>query len=167
MTFYTKYRPQTWDEVAGQAHITRTLMNALDNSEVAHALLFAGKHGTGKTTVARILARELGAVGSDLVEIDAASNRGIDDARRLKESTFFVPINGPVKVFILDEAHMLTKEANNALLKTLEEPPPHVKFLLATTDPQKLPVTVLSRCLQFNLKNMLPEVRIYQNCILD
>lgn len=162
MTFYTKYRPQTWDEVAGQMHIAQTLMNALDNQEVAHALLFAGKHGTGKTTVARILAKELGAVGSDLVEIDAASNRGIDDARRLKESTFFVPINGPVKVFILDEAHMLTKEANNALLKTLEEPPPGVYFILCTTNPQKLIPTILSRCQQHNFRTISPEVIVMQ-----
>lgn len=154
MTFYTKYRPQTWDEVAGQGHITRTLMNALENSEVAHALLFAGKHGTGKTTVARILAKELGAIGSDVVEIDAASNRGIDDARRLKEATFFVPLNGPVKVFILDEVQMLTKEANNALLKTLEEPPPGVYFVLCTTNPQKLIPTVLSRCQRHNFHSI-------------
>ena len=162
MTFYTKYRPKEWDEVAGQIHITRTLMNALKNDNVAHALLFAGKHGTGKTTVARILARELGAVGSDSVEIDAASNRGIDDARRLKESTFFVPVNGPVKVFILDEAHMLTKEANNALLKTLEEPPPGVYFILCTTNPQKLIPTILSRCQRHNFKSIAPDVIVMQ-----
>ena len=158
MTFYTKYRPQTWDKVAGQMHITRTLMNALKNDNVAHALLFAGKHGTGKTTVARILAKGLGAVGSDLVEIDAASNRGIDDARRLKESTFFVPVNGPVKVFILDEAHMLTKEANNALLKTLEEPPPGVYFILCTTVPDKLLMTIRSRCQRHQFKQIAPDV---------
>lgn len=162
MTFYTKYRPQTWDEVVGQGHITRTLMNALDNEEVAHALLFAGRHGTGKTTVARILARELGAVGSDLVEIDAASNRGIDDARKLKESTFFMPIAGPVKVFIIDECHMLTREANNALLKTLEEPPPGVFFILCTTNPQKLIPTVLSRCQRHNFKSISPDVIVQQ-----
>lgn len=158
MTFYTKYRPQSWDEVVGQNHIVQTLTNALKNNEVAHALLFAGRHGTGKTTVARILAKELGVVGSDLVEIDAASNRGIDDARRLKEATFFVPINGPVKIFILDEAHMLTKEANNALLKTLEEPPSLVYFVLCTTMPGKLLMTIRSRCQQHQFKQLASDV---------
>lgn len=154
MTLYLKYRPKTWDEVVGQDHITITLMNAIRRDEVAHALLFCGKHGTGKTTVGRIFAREIGAVGSDIVEIDAASNRGIDDARRLKEDTYFVPINGPVKVFIIDECHMLTKEANNALLKTLEEPPPRVFFVLCTTNPGKLLPTVLSRCQRHNFKSI-------------
>ena len=158
MTLYTKYRPKDWDEVATQNHITTTLINALERGEVAQTLLFTGRHGTGKTTVARILARKLGAKGSDIVEIDAASNRGIDDARRLREDSFFIPIHGETKVFIIDECHMLTKEANNALLKILEEPPQNVFFILCTTVPDKLLPTVLSRCQRHNFKAIAADV---------
>ena len=158
MTLYTKYRPQTWFEVAAQAHIVNTLQNALRRNEVAQTLLFTGRHGTGKTTVARILARELGARESDIVEIDAASNRGIDDARRLKEESYFIPIHGKTKVFIIDECHMLTKEANNALLKILEEPPRNVFFVLCTTSPDKLLATVRSRCQRHNFKSISQDV---------
>jgi len=158
MTLYIKYRPSEWSEVAAQNHIVTPLMNALKRGEVAQTLLFTGRHGTGKTTVARILAEKLGARGSDVVEIDAASNRGIDDARRLKEESFFIPIHGETKVFIIDECHMLTKEANNALLKILEEPPKGVVFILCTTNPDKLLGTVLSRCQRHNFKAIAADV---------
>jgi len=152
MTLYIKYRPSEWSEVAAQNHIVTPLMNALKRGEVAQTLLFTGRHGTGKTTVARILAEKLGAKGTDIVEIDAASNRGIDDARRLKEESFFIPIHGETKVFIIDECHMLTKEANNALLKILEEPPQGVYFVLCTTEISKIPATIKSRCQQHSFK---------------
>lgn len=152
MTLYAKYRPKVWGEVVEQDHIIQTLRNALKRNEVPHALLFSGQHGVGKTTVARILAKELGACGQDIVEIDAASNRGIDDARRLTEETYFTPIEGNTKAFIIDEVHMLTKEANNALLKTLEEPPDGVHFILCTTNPSKLIPTVRSRCQQHSFR---------------
>ncbi|MBW7931021.1 MAG: DNA polymerase III subunit gamma/tau [Gammaproteobacteria bacterium] len=170
-----KWRPRTFEDVVGQAHIVRALGNALDSGRVHHAFLFAGTRGVGKTTVARILARclncergvsatpcgECGACRAieegrfvDLIEVDAASRTGIDDIRELLDNVQYTPGAGRFKVYLVDEVHMLSKAAFNALLKTLEEPPPHVKFLFATTDPQKLPVTVLSRCLQFNLKRL-------------
>ncbi len=170
-----KWRPKRFAELVGQEHVVRALTNALDSGRVHHAFLFSGTRGVGKTTIARIFAKSLncergtsaepcGECNScrdidagrfiDLLEIDAASNTGVDDVREVIENAQYMPSRGRVKVYLIDEVHMLSKQAFNALLKTLEEPPGHVKFLLATTDPQKLPVTVLSRCLQFNLKRL-------------
>ncbi len=173
-----KWRPRKFAELVGQEHVVRALTNALDTGRMHHAYLFTGTRGVGKTTIARIFAKSLNcergesadpcgecavctAVDEgrfvDLLEIDAASNTGVDDVREVIENAQYAPSRGRFKVYLVDEVHMLSKPAFNALLKTLEEPPPHVKFLLATTDPQKLPVTVLSRCLKFNLKRLLPE----------
>ncbi|MFK2876584.1 DNA polymerase III subunit gamma/tau [Rhodanobacter hydrolyticus] len=173
-----KWRPRKFAELVGQEHVVRALTNALDTGRMHHAYLFTGTRGVGKTTIARIFAKSLNcergesadpcgecavcvAVDQgrfvDLLEIDAASNTGVDDVREVIENAQYAPSRGRFKVYLVDEVHMLSKPAFNALLKTLEEPPPHVKFLLATTDPQKLPVTVLSRCLKFNLKRLLPE----------
>lgn len=173
-----KWRPRSFDEVAGQEHVLRALINALDNDRLHHAYLFTGTRGVGKTTLARILAKCLNceqgvsskACGEcsacteinegrfiDLIEVDAASRTKVEDTRELLDNVQYLPTRGRYKVYLIDEVHMLSSHSFNALLKTLEEPPPHVKFLLATTDPQKLPVTVLSRCLQFNLKNLSPE----------
>ncbi|TCZ86594.1 DNA polymerase III subunit gamma/tau, partial [Lysobacter sp. N42] len=170
-----KWRPRRFSELVGQEHVVRALTNALDSGRVHHAFLFTGTRGVGKTTIARIFAKSLncergtsadpcGECNScrdidagrfiDLFEIDAASNTGVDDVREVIDNAQYMPSRGRVKVYLIDEVHMLSKPAFNALLKTLEEPPGHVKFLLATTDPQKLPVTVLSRCLQFNLKRL-------------
>jgi DNA polymerase III subunit gamma/tau len=170
-----KWRPKRFAEMVGQEHVLRALANALDSGMVHHAFLFAGTRGVGKTTVARILAKSLNCetgVGSnpcgvcgacreidegrfvDLIEVDAASRTKVDDTRELLDNVQYAPSRGRYKVYLIDEVHMLTNHSFNALLKTLEEPPPHVKFLLATTDPQKLPATVLSRCLQFNLKRL-------------
>ena len=173
-----KWRPKNFKEMVGQEHVLRALINALENNRLHHAYLFTGTRGVGKTTIARILAKCLnceekvtaepcGECGAcleiadgrfiDLIEVDAASKTKVEDTRELLENVQYAPTNGRYKVYLIDEVHMLTTHSFNALLKTLEEPPPHVKFLLATTDPQKLPVTILSRCLQFNLKNMTPE----------
>lgn len=170
-----KWRPKRFAELVGQEHVVRALTNALDSGRVHHAFLFTGTRGVGKTTIARIFAKSLNcergtsadpcgecetclAIDAgryiDLLEIDAASNTGVDDVREVIENAQYMPSRGKYKVYLVDEVHMLSKAAFNALLKTLEEPPEHVKFLLATTDPQKLPVTVLSRCLQFNLKRL-------------
>ena len=146
VALYRKYRPQTFSDVVGQEHAVELLTNAIKQNKVSHAYLFCGGRGTGKTTVARIVARELGCNDEDIIEIDAASNRGIDEVRELREAVRTAPFSSPYKVYIIDEAHMLTKEAANALLKTLEEPPSHVIFILATTDPEKLPSTIVSRC---------------------
>jgi len=145
-SLYRKYRPQKFKEVVGQEHIVSVLEGALENKTTAHAYLFVGSRGTGKTSVARILARELGCHPEDLVEIDAASNRGVEDVRELREGVASLPFRSPIKVYIIDEVHMLTREAFNALLKTLEEPPAHVVFILATTDFHKVPDTIISRC---------------------
>lgn len=173
-----KWRPSTFEEMVGQAHVLRALVNALDQQRLHHAYLFTGTRGVGKTTIARLLAKSLNcetgisskpcgvcsacveiAEGRfvDLIEVDAASRTKVEDTRELLENVQYAPTRGRYKVYLIDEVHMLSTSSFNALLKTLEEPPPHVKFLLATTDPQKLPVTVLSRCLQFNLKNMSRE----------
>lgn len=173
-----KWRPRFFREMVGQEHVLQALINALDHNRLHHAYLFTGTRGVGKTTIARILAKCLNCdvgVSSepcgqcsacqdinngcfiDLIEVDAASNTGVDDVRDIIENAQYRPSRGRYKVYLIDEVHMLSKNAFNALLKTLEEPPEHVKFLLATTDPQKLPATILSRCLQFHLKNMVPE----------
>lgn len=151
-TLYRAYRPQSFDEVRGQEHIVKALEGAIKNKRTAHAYLFSGGRGTGKTTVARILARELGVSDKDLFEMDAASNRGIDDIRELREGVWVMPFESPYKFYIIDEAHMLTKEAWNALLKTLEEPPAHVVFVLATTERDKVPDTIQSRCEVYSFK---------------
>ena len=172
-SLYRKWRPRTFAEVVGQEHVVRTLQNALRTGHVAHAYLFAGPRGTGKTTVARLLAKGLNcargvtpepclecescrriAAGTslDCLEIDGASNRGIDEIRELRERSKFAPQEGPYKIYIIDEVHMLTTEAFNALLKTLEEPPPHVVFVLATTEAHKVPPTILSRCQRFDFR---------------
>lgn len=149
---YRKYRPSGFDEVRNQDHIVNVLKGAIQKKMVPHALLFTGSRGTGKTTVARIFARAIGANDVDVYEIDAASNRGIDDIRELKESVHTLPYESPYKVYIIDEVHMLTKEAFNALLKTLEEPPAHVIFILATTEKDKLLDTITSRCQVFEFR---------------
>ena len=173
-----KWRPKAFSEVVGQSHVVQALSNALDSGRVHHAFLFTGTRGVGKTTLARIFAKSLNCEAGtsaepcqkcstclsidegryvDLIEVDAASRTKVDDTRELLENVQYAPTYGKVKVFLIDEVHMLSTHSFNALLKTLEEPPAHVKFLFATTDPQKLPVTVLSRCLQFNLRAMRPE----------
>lgn len=145
-TLYRQYRPQKWEEVKGQEHVTETLKAEVKNKKIAHAYLFAGSRGTGKTTVARILAQSLGTSEKDLYEMDAASNRGIDDIRMLREGVYATPFESAYKVYIIDEAHMLTRDAWNAFLKTLEEPPKHAIFVLATTERDKVPDTIQSRC---------------------
>jgi DNA polymerase-3 subunit gamma/tau len=173
-----KWRPRTFEDMVGQEHVLQALIHALESQRLHHAYLFTGTRGVGKTTIGRLLARCLncetgitpnpcGECSScreiqegrfvDLIEIDAASRTGVDDMRELTDNVQYAPSRGRYKVYLIDEVHMLTNQSFNAFLKTLEEPPEHVKFLLATTDPQKLPVTVLSRCLQFNLKRMTPE----------
>jgi DNA polymerase-3 subunit gamma/tau len=149
---YRKYRPQTFAEVKNQDHIVSVLSGAVARKAIPHALLFTGPRGTGKTTVARIFARAIGAADIDIYEIDAASNRGIDDIRELREAVGVSSFSSPYKVYIIDEVHMLTKEAFNALLKTLEEPPAHVVFILATTEEDKLLPTIISRCQVFRFR---------------
>lgn len=149
---YRKYRPQGFKDVIGQDHVVKVLSGALALGNISHAYLFSGSRGTGKTSMARILAREIGTTASDLVELDAASNRGIDDVREIRDSVHSLPFESKYKVYIIDEVHMLTKEAWNAFLKTLEEPPKHVVFVLATTELEKVPETVISRCQCFSFK---------------
>jgi len=173
--FYRKWRPQTFAQVVGQEHVTQTLLNALKAGRVAHAYLFCGPRGTGKTSTGRILAKAVNCLGGgsgepcnactmcqaitgghamDVMEIDAASNRGIDEIRELRERVKFAPGSARYKVYIIDEVHMLTEPAANALLKTLEEPPPQVLFVLATTEPHKVPATILSRCQRFDFRRI-------------
>jgi len=149
---YRTYRPQKWSDVIGQDHIVSVLKSAIASKHVAHAFLFSGSRGTGKTSVARILAKSLGTAEEDIYEIDAASNRGIDDIRHLREHVSVLSFSSPYKVYIIDEVHMLSKDAWNALLKTLEEPPTHVIFILATTELNKVPETIISRCQTFSFK---------------
>ncbi|MEJ6022985.1 DNA polymerase III subunit gamma/tau [Ramlibacter sp. PS4R-6] len=189
-----KYRPRTFPEMVGQEHVVQALTNALSSQRLHHAYLFTGTRGIGKTTVSRILAKSLNCVGPDgnggitaspcgvcqpcldidagrfvdYTELDAASNRGVDEVQALLEQAVYKPVQGRFKVFMIDEVHMLTGHAFNAMLKTLEEPPEYLKFVLATTDPQKVPVTVLSRCLQFNLRPMAPEtVHVHLDRVLQ
>lgn len=184
-----KWRPKTFKELVGQEHVSQALINGLDQDRLHHAFLLTGTRGVGKTTIARILAKCLncetgvtsqpcGECGScvdldegrfvDMIEIDAASRTGVDDMRELLESVQYSPTRGRYKVYIIDEVHMLSPSSFNALLKTLEEPPPHVKFVLATTDPQKIPVTILSRCLRFNLRRLLPDqIRAYLETLVE
>ncbi|MDE2137354.1 MAG: DNA polymerase III subunit gamma/tau [Gammaproteobacteria bacterium] len=184
-----KYRPKKFSELIGQEHVRRALVNALDSGRVHHAFLFTGTRGVGKTTIARIFAKclncEKGVTAEpcgvcaacreidagrfvDLIEVDAASRTKVDDTRELLDNVQYSPARGRFKVYLIDEVHMLSAHSFNALLKTLEEPPPHVKFLLATTDPQKLPMTVLSRCLQFNLKRLpVSEIASHLRAILE
>jgi DNA polymerase-3 subunit gamma/tau len=183
-----KYRPRNFSEMVGQEHVVQALTNALSQQRLHHAYLFTGTRGVGKTTVSRILAKSLNCTGPhgegsitatpcgvcpacteieagrfvDYTELDAASNRGVDEVQQLLEQAVYKPVQGRFKVFMIDEVHMLTNTAFNAMLKTLEEPPEYLKFVLATTDPQKVPVTVLSRCLQFNLRPMAPETVMAQ-----
>lgn len=152
VSLYRKYRPHKFSDVLGQDHIVGVLKNELENKKTAHAYLFAGPRGTGKTSIARILASELECASEDLYEIDGASNRGIDEIRELKENIKTLPFKGDVKVYVIDEVHMLTKEAFNALLKTLEEPPVYAVFILATTELHKVPDTIISRCQLFTFK---------------
>jgi DNA polymerase-3 subunit gamma/tau len=157
-TLYRAYRPQNFAEVHGQDHIVKVLQSAIKNKKVAHAYLFVGSRGTGKTSVARILARELGVSDKDLYEMDAASHTGVDDVRELREGVNVMPFESPYKFYIIDEAHMLSKGAWNAFLKTLEEPPSHVIFVLATTDRDKVPDTIQSRCEIYSFKQPTREV---------
>lgn len=162
---YRKYRPQSFKEILGQDHIVSVLEGSIKQDNIAHAYLFAGSRGTGKTSLARIFSRGIGCTDKDLYEIDAASNRGIDDIRELREAVNTLPFDSPYKVYIIDEAHMLTKEAFNALLKTLEEPPKHALFILATTEIEKLPETIISRCQTFTFKK--PSQKILTRMIMD
>ena len=165
LALYRKYRPETFDDVAGQEELVTLLTKTIEQNKISHAYLFCGGRGTGKTTVARIMARDIGCNQEDIIEIDAASNRGIDEIRELREAVRTAPFSSVYKVYIIDEAHMLTKEAANALLKTLEEPPKHVIFILATTDPDKLPTTIVSRCQKIIFKS--PEVKTLANRLID
>jgi DNA polymerase-3 subunit gamma/tau len=150
---YRKYRPQNWDEVVGQEHIVSVLSQSIEGGNFSHAYLFTGGRGTGKTSIARIFAKALGTNPEDIMEIDAASNRGIDDIRALREAVRVLPFSSEYKVYIIDEVHMLSRDAFNALLKTLEEPPAHCIFILATTELDKVPDTILSRCQVFSFRN--------------
>jgi DNA polymerase III subunit gamma/tau len=152
IALYRKYRPENFRDVIGQDHIVKAVSGALDAGKVAHAYLLFGPRGTGKTTIARIIASELGSSVNDIYEMDAASNRGIDDVRAIRESVHTRPFDSKYKIYILDEVHMFTKDAWNALLKTIEEPPEHVIFILATTELEKVPETIISRCQTFTLK---------------
>lgn len=158
--YYRKYRPEKWSEVVGQDHIVSVLSNSIENKTFSHAYLFTGGRGTGKTTLARIFARELGTNAEDIIEIDAASNRSVEDIDILRSGVRVLPFSSPFKVYIIDEVHMLSNHAFNALLKTLEEPPAHVIFILATTEFDKVPETILSRCQTFSFRKPNEKVLI-------
>ena len=160
---YRKYRPQKFKDVLGQDHVVSVLEGAINEDNVTHAYLFAGSRGTGKTSIARIFAHAIGTSDNDLHEIDAASNRGIDDVRLLREGVSVLPFESEKKVYIIDEVHMLTKEAFNALLKTLEEPPRHALFILATTEVDRLPDTIISRCETHHFKK--PSVTVLRDMV--
>lgn len=160
IALYRKYRPESWGEVIGQDHIVKAIGGSLRAGKVSHAYLLCGPRGTGKTTIARIIARELGTSVNDIYELDAASNRGIDDVRSIRESVSTMPFDSKYKIYILDEVHMFTKDAWNALLKTIEEPPKHVIFILATTELEKVPETIISRCQSFTFKKPTDNILI-------
>ena len=164
-TLYLKYRPQNFEEVLGQDEIINILKKSIENKNIAHAYLFSGDRGTGKTSTARIFAHELGVAPEDIYEMDAASNRGIGEIRELRDAVDILPFSSEYKVYIIDEVHMLTKDAFNALLKTLEEPPKHVIFILATTEKEKILSTIISRCQVFDFKN--PNFEILKNLIIS
>jgi len=155
---YRKYRPSNFGEIMGQEHIVSVIEKSIKNKKIAHAYLFSGSRGIGKTSIARILAKDLGTHPDDIYEIDAASNRGIDDIRAIRDAVNTLPYHSPYKIYIVDEVHMLTKEAFNALLKTLEEPPSYVIFMLATTELEKIPETIISRCEVYRFKKPTVEV---------
>ncbi|MEA3304911.1 MAG: DNA polymerase III subunit gamma/tau [Patescibacteria group bacterium] len=163
MSLYTKYRPESFDQMQGQEHIRTTLQNAITQDKIAHAYIFTGPRGTGKTTTARILAKHIVQEDKDpnntqdIIEMDAASNTSVDDIRHIIENSVIAPVFADKKVYIIDEIHMLSKSAFNALLKTLEEPPKHVYFILATTDIDKVPATVISRCQRFDFRSLNQE----------
>ena len=175
LALYRKYRPGKWSEVLGQAHIVDVLESSVKSNKVSHAYLFVGSRGTGKTSLARIFASSIGVSVNDMYEIDAASNRGIDDIKELRDGVRVLPFDSKYKVYIIDEVHMLSKDAWGALLKTLEEPPKHVIFILATTELHKVPETIISRCQVFTfkkptdavLKKMLTDVAKKENVELD
>lgn len=164
-SLYRKYRPLDFEEILGQDHITRVLQGAIKDKNISHAYIFAGSRGTGKTSMARIFARALGTENEDIYEIDGASNRRIEDVRELREAVNTSPFSSPYKVYIIDEVHMLTKEAFNALLKTLEEPPAHAIFILATTELNRVPETVISRCQTFVFKK--PSRKMLRDMVID
>lgn len=161
---YSKYRPSKFEDVLGQDHVTRVLKESIKLGNISHAYLFAGTRGTGKTSVARIFANEIGTSADDLYEIDSASNTSVEDVRNLNEAVSTLPFNSKYKVYILDEVHMLSKSAFNALLKTLEEPPSHVIFILATTEIHKIPDTVISRCESYTFKK--PNQKLLKNVVI-
>ncbi len=162
---YRKYRPSNFSEVMGQEHIVSVIEKSIKNKKIAHAYLFSGSRGIGKTSIARILAKDLGTHQDDIYEIDAASNRGIDDVRAIRDSVNTLPFHSAYKVYIVDEVHMLTKEAFNALLKTLEEPPSYVIFMLATTELEKIPETIISRCEVYRFKK--PTIEILSKQVIN
>ncbi|MES2023590.1 MAG: DNA polymerase III subunit gamma/tau [Patescibacteria group bacterium] len=165
LALYRKYRPQNFEEMLGQEHIASVLQNAIDTGKISHSYLFVGSRGTGKTSAARIFAHGIGVSNNDIYEIDAASNRGVDDVRELRDGVSTLPFDSKYKVYILDEVHMFTKESWNTLLKTLEEPPNHVIFIMATTELQKVPDTIVSRCQVFTFKK--PTDLILKNMLLS
>jgi DNA polymerase-3 subunit gamma/tau len=165
LALYRKYRPKNWNDVLGQDHIIKVLESSIEANKVSHSYLFVGSRGTGKTSVARIFADSIGVGVNDLYEIDAASNRGIEDIRELRDGVRVLPFDSKYKIYIIDEVHMLSKDAWGALLKTLEEPPKHVIFILATTELQKVPETIISRCQVFTFKK--PTDAILKNVVLD
>ncbi|MFA6535801.1 MAG: DNA polymerase III subunit gamma/tau [Candidatus Paceibacterota bacterium] len=165
VALYRKYRPKNFKEVSGQDEVVRVLEGAIKQEKIGHAYIFSGPRGTGKTSVARIFAEAIGTTGNDLYEIDAASNTGVDNIRDLREAINTLPFESPYKVYLIDEVHMLSKGAFNALLKTLEEPPKHAIFILATTEFHKIPETVVSRCQVFSFKK--PSLSLLKEMIID